>query len=437
MDTDVAKLKRENTDENPPFIRKHNMRIDARTSLPRAIYQIHFPVIGQSAREKADYFLRHFGDDGASKLFGNEPTSLFTSKSDGSNDFDFERNLQYVSEKKISIWTTVRYRQIYHGIPVYKGYVTVTINDNNSEARTFNSNFKKNVRLINESSTDIFDNLQLTPNISRQRVFLLARQFATNGSILGFQSFKADLFIFHDETEQRISKEYEDASMSRLVWRVKMKPRGSHQTLEILFDATDGTVLLEKNLTHEGQKKSNLRNSQPVKKTHSNNIIKRQTQLEIPDISLPDFINCENEGKGYVFDPDPVSTSQKRYGEGGFIDAYNSNNEDLRDQLVEVTLRDIRCDKRGKYFLEGPNVRIVDCERPKDGKFSQMSSDFRFERGDNGFEAVMCYYHLDTEIRYIKDDLGIDVTPHHYNGALRVDPHGVRFSYLLIDKYDS
>lgn len=129
-------------------------------------------------------------------------------------------------------------------------------------------------------------------------------------------------------------------------------------------------------------------------------------------------------GTGNIFNPDPLSSSGSTYGTGGFEDNSDATNSDLDGQLSSVTLLDIT--QSGNTFsLTGPFASIVDHEAPFNGDFSQNSSDFSFDRNDDAFEAVMCYYFVDESMRYINNTLGISLTPFQYTGGVQIDPHGL------------
>lgn len=378
---------------------------------------MHFPVFGNTAREKGDYFFKSYdasldGKDSNVKLFSSIFDSAISSSSSASPNSGRDsllQDLQFVNEQKTLMWTTVRYRQMYRGIPLYNGYVSVTINDDTNEARLFQSNYKMNVRLlmsdsdtenvINETEEGLFSVLP-TPKISRQKIYIMASTRFSQ-SIFGLSSFNADLFMFYDEgmtssssnSQTKSGGKRRDISPSKLVWRVQMKLRRTisessnvHDSWEVLFDANDGTVVLQRNLTHEArhEKKENYKNLRSsssssttlnTKKLDDENNAstntnksntKRKTQ-EIPPIitdfldDLSDFIDQNRcidgttlDAPAYVFDPDPISTSSATYGTGGFIDNSDKTNDDLNDQLKEVTLRDISCSDRGIYELTGP-----------------------------------------------------------------------------------
>jgi hypothetical protein len=127
-------------------------------------------------------------------------------------------------------------------------------------------------------------------------------------------------------------------------------------------------------------------------------------------------------GVGNVFDPDPLTTATAPYG-APYVDGSDANAAVLTAQLKNRTLLDIT-NTSGTHFLTGPYAEIIDFESPFKGVFSQASATFNFDRTDDAFEAVNCYYHIDTQMRYLAVTLGLDVQPHQYPGGVQVDPSG-------------
>lgn len=130
------------------------------------------------------------------------------------------------------------------------------------------------------------------------------------------------------------------------------------------------------------------------------------------------------DGTGYVFDPDPLSTSGASYGDPGYTDNDDANSPELDAELMNRILPDIDL-TAGTYTLIGPWAEIVDSEAPFNGLFGQGSSAFEFNRQQDGFEAVDCYYHIDLYMWYVNNILGVSITPFQYPGGVRFDPHGL------------
>jgi Zn-dependent metalloprotease len=93
------------------------------------------------------------------------------------------------------------------------------------------------------------------------------------------------------------------------------------------------------------------------------------------------------DGKGRVFDPNPVVTL---------------NDTSLKDKSVipdkaytEVVLRDLK--KSG--FIEGPYVTTKTTKN----RIKKKNRDFRFKRSDRAFKEVMVYFHIDRLQRHLQD----------------------------------
>lgn len=124
------------------------------------------------------------------------------------------------------------------------------------------------------------------------------------------------------------------------------------------------------------------------------------------------------DGTGRVFDPDPRS----KMGDSTFVDAADANSAvpfpgsyDIVN-LLGITL------SAGTYSLDGPFARLIDNESPVVAPVTATHPDsFRYQRFSDGFEDVMCYFHLDTSQRYIQS-LGFT---NANNRVQEVDAHGL------------
>jgi Zn-dependent metalloprotease len=108
--------------------------------------------------------------------------------------------------------------------------------------------------------------------------------------------------------------------------------------------------------------------------------------------NLLKFVN----GKGKVFDPNPVVTL---------------NDTTLEDTstippkaYTEVVLRDLK----NTGFIEGPYVTTSTTQN----RVKRTAFDFRFERVDRAFKEVMVYFHIDRVQRYIQE-LGFNNVLNH------------------------
>lgn len=122
-----------------------------------------------------------------------------------------------------------------------------------------------------------------------------------------------------------------------------------------------------------------------------------------------------------VFDPDPLSTSGQTYG-GGYVDGNDQNTPQLTQELKTYSIDVLN--QNGTYFLTGEWAESVDVENPFDGDFSQASNDFRYNRGQDSFEAVNVYYHISNFLDYLNNDLNLNVKPYQYATGIKFDAHG-------------
>ena len=119
-------------------------------------------------------------------------------------------------------------------------------------------------------------------------------------------------------------------------------------------------------------------------------------------------------GSARVFDPDPVTTLKNPALHDGspaadFAMAYQTV------ALLEVT------ETGGKFFLDGPWVRLADFEPPNTDPSSTTNGRWTAERGDLAFNDAMTYFHIDRSQRYIQS-LGFS---NIQAGPIVVDANGV------------
>jgi len=127
---------------------------------------------------------------------------------------------------------------------------------------------------------------------------------------------------------------------------------------------------------------------------------------------------ADTNGKGLVFNPDPLTKNQVNYG-GQYKDNSNATSSFLDNSRDTVVLQGLKFES-GVFKLEGPFVKIENVEFPNDAPATSADGNFYFNRNQKGFEDVNAYYHIDLTQRYIQSlgfaNLG--------NSAVRVDPHG-------------
>jgi len=141
-------------------------------------------------------------------------------------------------------------------------------------------------------------------------------------------------------------------------------------------------------------------------------------------LSREDLIFHLPDGEGYVFDPNPVVTANDntlRDPDATVATCYFAGSPRARidAQRVTKTLRELKR-SGGKYKLDGPFVRLKNFGPPDIAPPEESNADdFKYSSGDDRFEAVMIYYHVDTIQRYLQS-LGITTA---HNRQIEADAH--------------
>ena len=281
-------------------------------------------------------------------------------------------NLKLHAVRKSEAGTTVRLRQFWKNLPVYGAEITITINPQRKVTFVMNGYRYQ----ANQASTSP----ALTPQQARQRVL---------------DYLKVEGKIIEESNNLVIFQFQKKAGLYHKVNIVAEQPSGSW---EAFVNAQTGEFLKIEDIAcyhHEHGK------------------------VNPPKAPYPPV-----NGMGNVFDPDPLSSANATYGDPGFVDGSDATTTQLDAQLQMKTLPDITFDGTN-YQLKGPWAEIVDFEAPNKGLFSQASSTWNFNRNDDAFEAVNCYYHVDASMRYLNVTLGLNIIPFQYAGGVQIDPHGL------------
>lgn len=148
-------------------------------------------------------------------------------------------------------------------------------------------------------------------------------------------------------------------------------------------------------------------------------------------LSIEDMIDRSVNGEGLVFDPNPVVTANNNtFSEGTTAEAT------LNAERETVALLDLENPVGGLHYLKGPYVEIIDLDGNGIGIPAEANAtDFKYDRTNDNFEAVMVYYHLDSYQRYIQNVLGITtacpVTPG--DTCIHADSHDHTNTYAWFD----
>ncbi len=320
-----------------------NAEIDARTGIPRAMWNVNAGPYSGTAVDVARQYL-----------------------SENSGMFQMKGNLSDLS--KIESHTThnvshIRLQQSVNDIPVYRGEVVVSVNNEN--VVTFVTN---NYRTHLDVNTTVALDANTALNIAKNSLHI-------TGKIIN--EFTPVLMVYAEEKNPV------------LVYKVNIfaeEPLGDWQ---IFVDANTGVIVLSEDIA----------------------------VYEKPSSSASKKVI----GTGLSFDPDPLQSAQQFYNTAGYVDGNDADTPQLLAERKLVTLQDITFTS-GTYKLQGPHCKLLDFEAPTEVFQSPAHPDsFQFTRSHQGFEEVMVYWMIDSSQRYMQS-LGFDSIQ---NLPIECDPHGL------------
>lgn len=274
---------------------------------------------------------------------------------------------------------TLRFQQMIKEVPVFKSEVVVHFNK------------KGKITYTSESLKNI-DEIITTPSVLPSEALKKAHEVSKSSGEIIYEETK--LFVY-----------VTDQGDTRLIYRVMTNSFDNPGDWETIIDAQNGEVIsVEDSAVYHKEKD----HEKPAKKS------KKEVETKKTILST---------GSAYIYDPDPLSKMLVQYG-GQYADGSDQTNASLDAARSLVTIPELEL-AAGVYKLKGSYVEIADLESPATGLFTQTTNQFLFNRNDQGFEAANAYWHLDHNLRYINQTLGIACVPMQNNGILKFDPHGV------------
>ena len=298
-----------------------------------------------------------------------------------SAQFGWNRDLDdliLISDKRRSASRHLTYQQIFAGLPVDAHEVRVNMDREGRVSMVLSA-------FVPVNADEQLFNTQ--PAISSSEATSRARnELAPNGG----QVSTPELVISDPETPI-------------LVWKLFVWPLDESAEYRVLVDARTGELV-----EAFDQALSSGRHAGELKKRKRDPEEDRRASRRV-------------DGTGLVFDPGPLFTAGVPYG-APYVDDDDATNASLDAARIQVTLLDITQNGNGDFVLEGPYARIVGHNSGGSMVYTppaESSPDgFQYDRSQDGFEAVMAYYHIDKSQRYVQSlgfsDLqsgGFDVNP--------------------------
>ncbi len=363
---------RHELDEKVEALEIYNGRVDVQTGHPISLYAINFQLEKATPELMARKYLKEHA-----RLIGLQYPDL--------------RDLQLHAIRSTDAGDVVRFRQYYNGLPVNKSEVMVSI-DPNSRVQILQSSYRSQLKVENTNHT-----------ISEEQAIEIATNYI-NPSYLMMDILNRPMI-------------YQNNQMTRVAHEVMILAGEPQGQWHVYVDAQSGEIFKVQNMLHYNCKHGKDKGCAKLCGTQS--ILSGDPKIKNP--SSRSMIAVV-DGDGFVFDPDPLSSAMETYG-GNYSDNNDATNVDLDNERVSVVLREIE-ETAGVYKLLGPWAEISDHDAPNKGLFTQNSSTFNFDREEDGFEAVTCYFHIDSMMRYINVTLGCEAVPYQYDHGVLFDPSG-------------
>lgn len=299
-------------------------------------------------------------------------------------DIQPEHDFKMLFNRKGPSGETLRYYQMINDVRVYNAELTIHINTLGDVSYVANA-YNKNVETIDTN-----------PVITTEEAYSLTVKNLNNP---GHTRVKEDgLFV------------YQINGQTKLVYSIKTSSENLNGYWETIVDAKTGQIISSKDvaLYHDHEKEKGKKSTKENNKTSSGN----------------NTAAVQATGTAMVFDPDPLSVAQVAYG-GNYVDGNGQGDTDtaqLTAARSQVNLPDIEF-SGGTYRLRGQYAEIASLQNPNTGLFTQATNAFHFTRNEQGFEAAQVYYHVDNNLRYINETLGITLVSRFNSGVVEFDPH--------------
>lgn len=270
-----------------------------------------------------------------------------------------ENSLKVVQEVNTEINSVVHFQQMHEGIPVVDTSVVVQVDD---------ANRIRQIDLGNASTT-VFEKAGDERKITPKQALTAAT------AAVGEANLRQPV---QDPTEVYFPT---DAGL-KLAYQVVILTREPPHDWRVMVDAYSGQIIEQKDLLFHV------------------------------------------DGQGLVFDPNPVVTANNNtlrdptatVGTCGFAGTPVAT---IDAQRVTRTLKGLKLEN-GVHKLDGPFCRMRNFGAPNINPPTEANANnFKYSSGDTRFEAVNCYYHIDTTQRYIQS-LGITTA---HNKVIECDAH--------------
>jgi Zn-dependent metalloprotease len=311
------------------------------------------------------------------------------------------QDMRLVETRKSLLGTHYSFQQYLGNVPVDKAQVIVTIaKDGHTISKVYNSAFKTTPMLQRRALLTMKPSVSAGNAIDNAWNILQVRDKLTSAP-------KSDLVYYVDEK-----------GAFHLSHRVHIAAEGDTGGRMMYIDANRGTLLHDYSTTlrRHGNMPSiselNLRKGPVLDRAEQSS---RFDKVAARPIAVASAVSTAT---AQVFDPDPRTHLQDATLED------NTSASSFDAAYVSRTLQGVNL-SNGVYSLSGQYVNITEIETPNRAPSTSSTGAWTAKRGNNAFNDVTTYFHLDQNQRYIQS-LGFTGSTGIIERALRVDTDGVQ-----------
>lgn len=287
------------------------------------------------------------------------------------------------------------FQQIENGIKVRDGELIVSVDhDNGKIYQIFNNLFPINSQKIRAKNV-----------VSKERALDIAWQsLKVHGPLIKAPNAKLEYRNIDGEV--------------RLVFVTFIATKAPFGYFEHIIDATSGKILAKYDTSISRKKRDDW--PQAIEDYNGPILNRKRAEQALSVRIMSSTIEAPltpSNGSAFVFDPDPRTVLNNR-------DLKDDSDPSLfEDAYIQGELKDISFDGIN-YILKGPWVEIADFESPNTIPSTSENGTWTAKRGNNAFNDVMTYYHIDKNQRYIQS-LGFIGERGIQFGSIKIDSDGV------------
>lgn len=298
-------------------------------------------------------------------------------------------DLELVVITRSLLGTSYRFQQMVAGYAVKNGQIVVMVDKSQKVNQVYNaivpvgsaeSNKLASASELLISKDDAYDVAWKALGVTQ----------TTKGALLAEP--KAEIKVI--EHDRKLRKVY-----SVELYVPRRTSRGSVRSglWEVMVDAVTGSLVdvpREKTIRESKESEAvSFQTGTPVDRRSA--FVAFEKRREVAAAAPESAPTTEVQGRGFVFDTDPVTTLMDRHL------SKRSPASKFQRAYYDVPLKDLK--KRGDTItLEGPFVRMDDIENPSNVPSTSVTGIWRGKRGTSAFCDVMVYYHVDKAQRYIQ-----------------------------------